>query len=162
MSAEGPAATKKFRWVEGKYSRDDSMIFTKRFYVPVEERCPPTAEDESGVTGRLVEGSCIEVNKGCFIATAAFGSELDSHVRLLRHFRDEVLLQSDLRAPFSKVLEWYYGFSPPIAAAMKKRRAVKLLLKWILAYPVVLFVQALVTLLKVTHEDWNRKPRPEC
>lgn len=49
---------------------------------------------------------------GCFIATAAFGSYLDPHVMVLRHFRDDVLLQSELGTAF---VTFYYKHSPPIA-----------------------------------------------
>jgi len=49
---------------------------------------------------------------GCFIATAAYGSYLDPHVMVLRHFRDNVLLQSKLGTAF---VHFYYKHSPPIA-----------------------------------------------
>ncbi|MGB9082733.1 MAG: putative Ig domain-containing protein, partial [Desulfuromonadaceae bacterium] len=49
---------------------------------------------------------------GCFIATAAYGSYLDPHVMVLRHFRDDVLLHSKLGTAFVK---FYYQHSPPIA-----------------------------------------------
>ena len=51
-------------------------------------------------------------SSGCFIATAAYGSYLDPHVMVLRHFRDEVLLQSTMGIEFVK---FYYKHSPPIA-----------------------------------------------
>lgn len=159
MSKESPSVSGTFHWVEGRYRRDDFAVFARRYYVPVDQRCPTSAEDASGAAGTLIEGSCIEVNKGCFIATAAFESELDSRVKLLRHFRDDILLQSDLRASFTKVLGWYYSFSPPIAAVMKKRRAVKLLLKWIMVYPTLLFVRTFVALLRATHKDWRKLDR---
>lgn len=154
MSTESSAPKAKYHWVEGRYIRGDSTSFKARFYVAIGESCPSTAQDKSGVEGTLLEGSCIEVNRGCFIATAAFGSELDPHVKLLRNFRDDVLLQSDLRASFSRVLDTYYRFSPPIALVMEKSRTVKLLLKLILVYPALLFVKALVALLKLTHRTW--------
>jgi hypothetical protein len=41
---------------------------------------------------------------GCFIATAAYGSYLDPHVRSLRRFRDETLMRSRLGRTF---VAWY-------------------------------------------------------
>lgn len=49
---------------------------------------------------------------GCFIATAAYGSYLDPHVMVLRHFRDNVLFKSKLGTAFVKL---YYTYSPPMA-----------------------------------------------
>jgi len=49
---------------------------------------------------------------GCFIATAAHGSSMESHVKVLRDFRDRFLLTN----PVSKVfVDLYYAYSPPIA-----------------------------------------------
>ncbi|MDG6961404.1 MAG: hypothetical protein JRN25_03820 [Nitrososphaerota archaeon] len=155
MSAESPAAPKRFHWVEGRYRRDDASVFTRRSYLPLESQCPDTAEDDTGRPGRLIEGSCVEVNKECFIATAAFGSELDSRVELLRKFRDDILLQTELREPFSKVLGAYYRYSPPIALGMKRHRAAMILLRWMVAYPAVLFARGFVALLRRTHREWS-------
>ena len=140
-------------WVEGTYTREDYSTFKARFNLKPGEICPPTAVDKNGIKGKLVEGSCIEVNQGCFIATAAFGSELHPRVQSLREFRDNILLKSDLRDAFEKVLYVYYKFSPPIAATMKEYRGLKVFLKFTLVYPVVLLSQAFVFLLKVTHRD---------
>ena len=48
----------------------------------------------------------------CFIATAAYGSTQEPHVKILRQFRDTVLLQSE---PGKKFVETYYRLSPPAA-----------------------------------------------
>lgn len=53
-----------------------------------------------------------ESSGGCFIATAAYGSYLDPHVMVLRHFRDNVLLKSELGSAF---VQFYYKHSPPVA-----------------------------------------------
>jgi len=60
---------------------------------------------------------------GCFIATAAYGSYLDPHVSVLRHFRDEVLIQSAAGREFVK---FYYRHSPPIAAFIAKHGALRM------------------------------------
>jgi hypothetical protein len=50
---------------------------------------------------------------GCFIATAAFGSYESGWVHVLRDFRDDVLLPTEIGHDF---VEWYYAHSPPLAA----------------------------------------------
>jgi hypothetical protein len=49
---------------------------------------------------------------GCFIATAAYGSYMDSDVMVLREFRDEVLFKSKAG---TALVEAYYAYSPPVA-----------------------------------------------
>lgn len=49
---------------------------------------------------------------GCFIATAAFGTQLEKHVQILRDFRDFYLLKSHAGTAFVRA---YYKYSPPIA-----------------------------------------------
>lgn len=63
---------------------------------------------------------------GCFIATAAFGSYLDPHVMVLRHFRDNVLLQSELGTAFVK---FYYKYSPPIADFIAQHDTLRMLMR---------------------------------
>jgi hypothetical protein len=63
---------------------------------------------------------------GCFIATAAYGSYLDPHVMVLRHFRDDVLLQSQLGTAFVK---FYYKHSPPIADFIAQHDSLRLTMR---------------------------------
>lgn len=49
----------------------------------------------------------------CFIATAAYGSPLESHVKILRNFRDAYLLSTKLGHVF---VDTYYKYSPKAAA----------------------------------------------
>lgn len=52
---------------------------------------------------------------GCFIATAAYGSEWSDEVAILRRFRDEILLNTRAGRVFVDV---YYSVSPPLARAI--------------------------------------------
>jgi hypothetical protein len=53
---------------------------------------------------------------GCFIATAAFGSYMEPHVKVLRSFRDACLQTT---APGRAFVRWYYATSPPIADVIR-------------------------------------------
>ena len=61
---------------------------------------------------------------GCFIATAAYGSYLNPHVKILRDFRDELLTSSVLGR---KCAQWYNRYSPPLADHLKKHRLLRVL-----------------------------------
>jgi hypothetical protein len=49
---------------------------------------------------------------GCFIATAAYGSNMDWHVKILTKFRDKHLVTNPIGR---SIVEGYYKFSPPVA-----------------------------------------------
>lgn len=66
---------------------------------------------------------------GCFIATAAYGSYLDPHVMVLRHFRDDVLLKSEVGTAFVK---FYYKHSPPIADFIAKHDFLRIMMRFVL------------------------------
>jgi hypothetical protein len=59
---------------------------------------------------------------GCFIATAAYGSSLDSHLDTLRGFRDQYLETNPLGSAFVSL---YYKVSPPMAAFIEKHPTLK-------------------------------------
>jgi len=72
------------------------------------------AGSPSGSVGR----STSEVaGEGCFIATAAYGSNMDKHVKILSEFRDKHLLTNSIGR---SILDAYKKFSPPVANYLHK------------------------------------------
>jgi hypothetical protein len=72
---------------------------------------------------------------GCFIATAAFGSLIEPHVKLLRQFRDRFLLTN---APGKVFVRLYYTYSPPIADVIAAHGSLRLIVRWSLLPLIVL------------------------
>ena len=66
---------------------------------------------------------------GCFIATAAFGSNFEKHVQLLRRFRDHYLMPHSIGRAFINV---YYRYSPPIANFIADHDTLRMLVRWVL------------------------------
>lgn len=73
----------------------------------------------------------------CFIATAAFGSFLHPHVKVLRDFRDKYLITN---APGRAFVEFYYQHSPPIADYISKHKILRAVTRWALT-PVVFAIK---------------------
>jgi hypothetical protein len=64
---------------------------------------------------------------GCFIATAAYGSPFESHVMVLRQFRDTYLMKTKLGRAF---VQLYYKYSPPIADVIAKHDWMRVVVRW--------------------------------
>jgi len=64
---------------------------------------------------------------GCFIATAAFGSKFEKHVRLLRRFRDLYLLPHSVGRAFVNA---YYRYSPPVADVIAHHPPLRAMVRW--------------------------------
>lgn len=76
----------------------------------------------SGPTGRILEVSC-------FIATAAFGTEMQGKVDALRILRDDHLMNNSLGRAFVTA---YYKYSPPVADFIAERGWLKALVRIVL------------------------------
>jgi hypothetical protein len=62
----------------------------------------------------------------CFIATAAYGTELDPRLDILRTFRDQVLLPNPIG---NKFVELYYKYSPPIADLIRPHESIRAVIR---------------------------------
>ncbi|MBM9512972.1 SGNH/GDSL hydrolase family protein [Desulfogranum marinum] len=83
---------------------------------------------------------------GCFIATAAFGSPLESHVVELKRFRDQILLKTWLGKEF---VQAYYKYSPPIADTIHEHAWMRFVVR-VLLYPLVGLSYCMVAMVQMT------------
>jgi len=81
----------------------------------------------SGGSSYTVTGSSSGGSSGCFIATAAFGSKFEKHVRLLRRFRDLYLMPFKIGRAFVKT---YYRYSPPVAEFISDHDILRAIVRW--------------------------------
>jgi subtilisin family serine protease/uncharacterized membrane protein len=64
---------------------------------------------------------------GCFIATAAFGSPMEPHVKILREIRDSYMLENPLCKAF---VAFYNRYSPPAAAFIARHNRLRVVVRW--------------------------------
>lgn len=96
--------------------------------------------NETSVTTDPTSSSSGSSTGGCFIATAAFGSPLESRVVILQEFRDRILLRS--RAG-QHLVDTYYRYSPSMAHYIEKREFLRAVVR-IGLLPAVAFGHAAV------------------
>ncbi|RZB31150.1 MAG: hypothetical protein SRB2_04675 [Desulfobacteraceae bacterium Eth-SRB2] len=87
----------------------------------------PIGIADSGGSSYTVTGSSGGGGGGCFIATAAFGSKFEKHVRLLRRFRDIYLMPSKIGRVFVNA---YYKYSPPVADFIADHDTLRATVRW--------------------------------
>jgi hypothetical protein len=90
----------------------------------------------------LPPGGC-----GCFIASAAYGTDTAKQLDILREFRDTVLLPNSLGAKF---VSFYYKTSPPIANFISQHEVLRIAVR-------VGFVDPIVKILTWTHDLWSAR-----
>ena len=84
---------------------------------------------------------------GCFIATAAYGTDTAKELDILREFRDTVLLPNSLGAKF---VSFYYRTSPPIANFISQHEVLRTVVR-------VGLVDPIVKILTWTHDLWSAR-----
>jgi len=75
---------------------------------------------------------------GCFIATAAYGTDTAGQLDILRDFRDQVLLENALG---SRLVEAYYRVSPPLADFIAKNDFLRAVVRDVFLEPIVGILQ---------------------
>jgi len=84
---------------------------------------------------------------GCFIATAAYGTDTTKEIDILREFRDVVLLPNSLGAGFVSL---YYKISPSIANFISQHEVLRTAVR-------VCFVDPIVKILIWSHDLWSAR-----
>jgi hypothetical protein len=104
-----------------------------------------------------------DLKEGCFIATAAYGSYFQEDVKVLRDFRDTVLLQTFLG---QKIVSTYYEYSPYIADKIANselaRSSVRVLLTpivYAVKYPYGLLFILFILLLFVKRNSFKKETK---
>ena len=88
---------------------------------------------------RVSVGTAPKGGEGCFIATAAWGSELHPRVVALRRFRDQYLMTN---LPGRLFVKGYYAVSPPLADFIAEHERLRMFVRWGLA-PLVVVAERL-------------------
>lgn len=112
---------------------------------PLRERNTTRALSHSGIAKcKLLSpppGQTPQRTGSCFIATAAYGSQIEDEVEFLRHFRDHLLLSMRSGAQFfERFYQYYYGFSPSIADNMGADPEMAKLVRIALVEPLVRYL----------------------
>ncbi len=84
---------------------------------------------------------------GCFIATAAYGTDTARELSILREFRDKMLLSNSLGA---KLVSLYYTMSPSLASFISQHEALRAMVR-------IGFADPIVRILAWTHELWSTR-----
>jgi len=105
----------------------------------------PSLDDLQGTEFGGYEHPSATPGGGCFIATAAYGTDTAREIDILREFRDAVLLPSSLGAKF---VSFYYRTSPPIADFISQREVLRTAVR-------VGFVDPIVKILNWSHDLWS-------
>jgi hypothetical protein len=87
-----------------------------------------------------IDSNCDGKDNNCFIATAAFGTEMGGKIPVLSRFRDTYLLNSAAGKAFVAA---YYKYSPPLADCIAQRTWLRAVVRTLLL-PVIGFVWLLI------------------
>jgi len=92
-------------------------------------KTPSPVSENNSDTDSSKKSSGSSGGGGCFIATAAYGSDMDPHVKVFRNFRDHHLLTNPVG---SALVALYYRFSPPLADIIREHDGLRMMSRLVL------------------------------
>jgi YVTN family beta-propeller protein len=101
--------------------RDRDLNVYRTYYYRI------AAYNVAGLSDYAEASSTTDKSEGCFIATAAYGSCMAEEVKILKNFRDNVLLTNSLGKSF---VNFYYKISPPVADFIAKYDSLRAVVRW--------------------------------
>jgi hypothetical protein len=114
------------------------LIPKTKYYVAVRPKSRCGADGAIAATSAETGAAQFATLSGCFIATAAYGSDLEPEVAMLRRFRDRYLLTNPLG---QAAVASYYTMSPSLASLIAKHEPLRQAARAALT-PVVQLVRA--------------------
>ncbi len=126
-----------FQWTDSEGISTTSQ-FLRRTYVSPGLKSATVIVSQAGQSITFQCAALISASSRCFIATAAYGSDMEPDVLLLRKFRDEKLLATETG---KDLVEAYYALSPPIADAIREHESLRAITRALLR-PVIYAVRA--------------------
>ena len=125
----------------------DSGVNTDSNYIwaKIRNNTTPSLAYLQGQEFGAYEGPSQLPQQGCFIATAAYGTDTARELDILREFRDEVLLPNSLGSEFVSL---YYKTSPPLADFISQHEVLRTAVR-------VGLVDPIVKILNWSHALWS-------
>ena len=114
-------------------------------WAKIREDTTPSLDYLQGGEFAAHEGPNPLPQQGCFIATAAYGTDTARELDILREFRDEVLLPNSLGSEFVSL---YYKTSPPLADFISQHEVLRTAVR-------VGLVDPIVKILNWSHALWS-------
>jgi len=132
---------------DGGVNTDSTGDYAGYTYGRVRQNTEPSLYNLTGTYNDDFWEGPSDIGCGCFIATAAYGTDTAKQLDILREFRDAALLPNRLGAEFVSL---YYKTSPPIANFISQHEVLRSAVR-------VGFVDPIVKILNWSHALWSAR-----